>query len=132
MKYLITVIFTVALLLSNAAIATQSIEEFNVTKNYAEQGNATAQYNFGRMYFSGNGVKRDDNQARLWFEKAADQGHADAQHTLGLIYNVGEGVRQDYDKARLWYEKAANQGHADAQYTLGLIYNVGEGVRQDY
>ncbi len=41
----------------------------------AEQGDAAAQYNLGRMYHEGEGVPQDDVQAHLWANLAAAQGN---------------------------------------------------------
>lgn len=98
----------------------------------AHQGDADAQYNLGRMYDNGHGVRQDDQKAFEWYTKAANQGHADAQYTLGVMYDYGRrGVLQDYQKAFEWFTKAANQGHAKAQYNLGRMYENGRGVSQD-
>ncbi|HCN07703.1 MAG TPA: hypothetical protein DIT01_07195, partial [Lentisphaeria bacterium] len=57
----------------------------------AEQGDAAAQLNLGKMYATGLGVPEDDAEAFKWFRKAAEQGYADAQYHLGLMYANGEG-----------------------------------------
>ena len=75
----------------------------------AAAGDATAQFEFGVLYYYGQGVAQDYGQARAWWEKAAAQGHADAQYILGILYDEGRGVVQDYAQARAWYEKAAAQ-----------------------
>ena len=54
----------------------------------AEQGDADAQFNLGVMYAEGEGVARDDAEARRWYRKAAEQGHADAQHNL-RVWGLG-------------------------------------------
>ena len=48
-------------------------------QNYAEQGNAAAQGNLGRMYANGEGVPEDDAEAVRWYRLAAEQGYAAAQ-----------------------------------------------------
>ena len=148
-------IFLVAAMFSLSAIAL----DFNQTQRLASQGNASAQYNLGVMYYKGDGVPQDRYKATEWFQKAANQGHIKAesnlkvmstnaaveilreaanqgapraQYSLGLIYQAGESVHQDSAKAFEWYTKAANQGNADAQYNLGWMYRKGEGVRQDH
>ena len=98
----------------------------------AEQGDASAQFNLGLMYFEGQGVARDYNQAVKRFQKAAEQGDADAQYNLGFMCFEGLGVTQDYKQAVKWYQKAAEQGDADAQYNLGNMYFKGQGVAQNY
>ena len=69
-----------------------------------------AQFKLGIMYYDGEGVTRDYQQAFTWFKRAADQGHADAQALLGMLYYKGEGVPQDYNQAALWLQKAIDQG----------------------
>ena len=44
----------------------------------AEQGDADAQYNLGEMYYRGKGVRRDLDQAEVWYHKSATQGYAKA------------------------------------------------------
>jgi len=65
----------------------------------AKQGHAIAQYNLGLLYANGQGVPKDDAQARQWYEKAAAQGQADAQVYLGSLYDYGRGVPQDFKMA---------------------------------
>ena len=57
----------------------------------AEQGLAAAQFNLGLLYANGQGVQKDDAQARQWYEKTAVQGHANAQVRLGSLYDYGRG-----------------------------------------
>ena len=97
----------------------------------AEQGDAEAQYNLGRMYDTGKGIPMDAVKAAFWFRKAAEQQHADAQHSLGLMYEYGLGVPENDIQAVFWYRKAAEQGHAEAQHFLGHMYDDGEGVPVD-
>ena len=61
----------------------------------AAAGDTTAQFEFGALYYSGQGAAQDYGQARAWWEKAAAQGHADAQYILGILYDEGRGVVQD-------------------------------------
>ena len=91
-------------------------------QNYAEQGNATAQFNLGVMYDNGEGVPKDDAEAVRWYRLAAEQGTAAAQFNLGLMYANGEGVPEDDAEAVRWYRLAAEQGDATAQSILGLMY----------
>ncbi len=96
----------------------------------AEQGKAEAQRQLASMYYKGQGVSRDYDQACAWYRKAADQGDALAQSNLGYLYAMGQGVRQDYREAAAWYWRAAIQGDAVAQYRLGVLFEKGQGVAQ--
>jgi len=98
----------------------------------AKQGHAGAQYQLGLLYANGQGVPKDDVQARQWYEKAAVQGHAEAQVNLGSLYDYGRGVPQDFKLAAKWYRRSADQGNELAQRRLGLLYERGDGVPQDY
>ena len=83
-------------------------------QNYAEQGNAAAQFNLGLMYASGEGVPKDDAEAVRWYRLAAEQGTAAAQRNLGLMYANGEGVPEDDVTAYAWLNIAAAQGQSSA------------------
>jgi TPR repeat protein len=101
-------------------------------RQLAESGNASAQYNLGRIYFIGKDVPKDYVQAATWFQKAAEQGDANAQLELGLLLSYGYGVPQDYAQAAIWFQKSADQGNPEAQAVLGRLYEIGQGVQQDY
>ncbi len=100
-------------------------------KPFAEQGDASAQFNLGWMYRHGQGVIQDYKAAIKWYKLAAEQGHVEAQQNLGSMYNLGRGVTQDYKAALKWYQRAASQGSFVAQYNLGNMYVQGNGVTQD-
>ncbi len=93
---------------------------------------AVGQFQRGKMYDRGEGVKQDKALALKWYRKAADQGYAEAQLLLGIIYDQGIGVPQDYAEAVDWYRKAAEQGYAKAQYNLAAMYDEGLGIKQDF
>lgn len=97
----------------------------------ADQGNAEAQSNLGKAYFTGNGVPQDDEEAVKWLRKAADQGNTAAQKYLGKAYAEGKGVQKNAAEAVKWFRKAADQGDAEAQKYLGYAYGAGDGVPQD-
>ena len=56
-----------------------AIAESEDLVNKAEQGDADAQYELGRMYIVGDGVPQDYDEAFRWFWKSAEQGDAKAQ-----------------------------------------------------
>jgi predicted RNA-binding Zn-ribbon protein involved in translation (DUF1610 family) len=92
---------------------------------------AKAQYELGKRYYSGTGVKKDVAQAVAWYRKAADQGDATAQSALGDAYMEGNGVQSDRTEAVKWFRKAADQGNARAQYSLAICLEDGMGIQQD-
>ena len=83
-------------------------------KPLAEQGDATAQFNLGSLYYQGLGVPQDYKEAAQWMRRAAEQGHVFAQATLGTIYAEGlQGVK-DYPQALMWFIFAAAKGDIEA------------------
>ena len=97
----------------------------------AEQGHAGAQYFIGYMYYKGQGVDQDGEEAVKWLRKAAEQGDVKAQLRLGMMFRLGLTVPKNYAEAEKWLRKATEQGDAKARYNLGLMYYRGEGVDQD-
>jgi TPR repeat protein len=94
----------------------------------ARTGDAEAQYNLGRIYHQGIGVKQNNTEAADWYRRAAEQGQGDAQNSLGLLLVADH---RDYPGAAQWFAMAARQGNADAQYNLGVIYFSGLGVNYE-
>jgi eukaryotic-like serine/threonine-protein kinase len=83
----------------------------------------------GSLYATGDdGVPQDNDEAAIWFKKAAAQGLAKAQKNLGDMYFFGRGQDKDYKQAMLWYSKAADQNFADAQFRLGYMNEKGLGT----
>ena len=123
-----TIVFIVYLFI----FAPMHAEDFALTKEAAEQGNASSQFQLGYMYTVGQGVEQNPTQAVYWFEKAATQGHSTAQYNLGVMYENGQGVGQSYAQAAYWYQKAADQGDAWAQNNLGVIYEYGLGITPNF
>ena len=88
----------------------------------AEAGDANGQFGLGLLYGNGFGVEMIDEQALLWYGKAADQGHAEAQCNLAVMHLNGWGVPMNEEEAAKYYLMAAEQGITEAQIALGLIY----------
>jgi septal ring-binding cell division protein DamX len=107
------------------AVAEQSPSEVN-TAIYAE-----THYAIGMLYWLGQGVAPDWDEAAKWLRKAAELGNAGAQGKLGFMYTEGITVEKDHDQAFQWFSKAAKQGDVDGQYNLGIFYLNGWGTEQD-
>ena len=78
-----------------------------LTRSFAEQGYARAQFNLGVLFYEGHCVPQDYQEALKWSRKAAQQGFALAQRHLGLMYAKGKGVPQDVTRAYMWFNFAA-------------------------
>jgi TPR repeat protein len=101
-------------------------------RRYAEQGNACAQYMFGKCFHYGReSAPKNLTQAVYWYVKAADQGYAQAQFNLGVLYEDGRGVTKDYVEAAKLYLLAAQEGLDEAQFRLGRLFYNGRGVPED-
>lgn len=60
----------------------------------ANYRNPNAQFEMGKMFLRGDGVKKSVSQAGRWLQLAAEKGHAGAQATLGnLLFQSGKVVR---------------------------------------
>src|SRR6266576_1208983 len=123
-------LFTVLFLLSAAVFRLPAQQNEADRKKLAEiraganKGDAKAQYELGRAFFSGTlGVAKDEAEAVKWFRKAAEQNVADAQYNLGVCYDNGEGVTKDEVEAYKWWLLAAGQGNDDAKYNMTIVEN---------
>ncbi len=98
----------------------------------AQQGDPSAMYRVGYMYYGGQGVAQSVPEAIRWFKKSAESGFAIAQFTLGNLFAEGRNLRLNYSEALRWYYYAAEQGYAPAQYQVGFMIFRGKGVPIDY
>ena len=136
-------------------------ENFDLIKEQAENGNATAMYLLSLCF----DVLYDNKEKyKAWLNKAveagevlakircyteyeyekeidkdifdeilnmAEYGNVYAIHELGDYYYKNK-VHKNYEKAFEWYSKAAEQGYASAQCDLAYMYYNGHGVDQNY
>jgi hypothetical protein len=74
----------------------------------AKTGNDWSQVTVGLFYQQGYGVKRDDSEALVWFQRAAKQGNTIAQFMLGGLTLSGRGTKQDIKESAKWFQKGLN------------------------
>ena len=67
-----------------------------------------AQFQLGRLYLMGEGVRKDPKLAVRWLALAADKGQYEAQATLGQILFRGENVRQQRALGLMWLTLASD------------------------
>lgn len=87
----------------------------------AKQGDRSAQFNLGLMYFDGQGVPQDFAEAADWFRKSARQGFVKAQYNLGELLATGKGIRKDYVEAHMWLNLCAASGNTTCAAHRDLI-----------
>ncbi|MGR4001193.1 MAG: sel1 repeat family protein, partial [Alphaproteobacteria bacterium] len=116
----LALIFTLTLaaaVLSLGVVEVQAQDDESVLRELrplAEEGDAEAQYELGRMYQLGWGVEQDGSVAEKWYLRAAEQGHDEAQFELGALYESGWlwGIPDDHEAAVEWYRRAAEGGNS--------------------
>jgi hypothetical protein len=116
------------LYLEGSGVGTDPRVAAHWTLKAAKKGHVVARHSMGRMFETGQGVKRNFQKAAEWYRLAARIGdHAEAQYDLGTLYYLGRGVSHDNSAAMKWYGMAARQGHAVAQYFMGAMTEQGWG-----
>ena len=115
-------------------MAVAQVDQFKLKQvlQDANAGDISACAYLGKMYYAGDGVAQNYNEAFKWFQKAADNGIDDACAYLGKMYYEGTGVAQNYNEAFKWFQKAADNGVTGAYTWLGSMYYDGQGVAQNY
>ena len=105
----------------------------------AEQGNAYAMHDMGKIYAQGIGCEADKEMADVWYKKALAAMHYVEQkksntyleYRIGKMYQYGLGTDEKLEQAGEWFSKAAAKEHKYALYSLGMLYLQGKGVEQD-
>ncbi|MEM7042228.1 MAG: caspase-1, p20, partial [Pseudomonadota bacterium] len=96
-----------------------------------ELGHDRAMVVLGLMHWAGQGIEKDLERARLFFEEAWERGESAAGTALAAMYRKGSSVEQSYDEALRWYQDAASRGNDWAMYNLGEMHETGKGVEAD-
>jgi uncharacterized protein len=108
----------------------QTQETVATYRRAIDKGSTAAMIELGVLLGTGNGVARDEAQARKLFERAAAAGNPRGDVNLAAL--AGGGVTSsDPVKARDLLTKAAEGNSAEAQYQLGVMLANGVGGPQD-
>lgn len=102
----------------------------------AEQGDPGGEFGVGSMYLSGEGVKKDPEQAFMWITRAAEKKFPRAIMALAGAYlsaeNKSDAASLDPARAGEWLRKAAEIDYAPAVEALARAYlNGGYGLAPD-
>lgn len=94
----------------------------------ADKGSTSAMVELGVLYGTGDGVARDEAQARKLFERAAEAGNLRGVSNLAAL--GGGGTAADPARSRELLGRAA-ETNAEAQYQLGMMLAEGSGGQKD-
>ena len=100
------------LFLGDSLIMPDRKKAFPFVLKSAEAGDAASQNMVGVAYRDGDGTKKDDENAKEWFLKAALQNDPKAQSNLGHILGVESPASPDRKEALKWLLIAKDQGEA--------------------
>lgn len=112
---------------------------YEIMKEEAEQGNAYAMADMGKMYGQGIFVEADKAKAQEWYEKSLKamlivEGRKEntyLEYRIGKMYQYGLGTEENLPEAAKWFGMASSKEHKYALYSLGMLYLHGKGVEQD-
>ena len=105
----------------------EKAEQVRVLEQLWQSGFPLAAYQLGKCWRNGRGVLPDDEQAELWFRRAAEAGYDFSQYAFGKLLES----QKRMEEAVPWYEKAAAQGNSWAAYRLGKLYLKGKDIPKD-
>jgi hypothetical protein len=106
------------------------LKAFNLYMTLAEQGNAEAQYELGKMYQNTGlimpGVASNIAEGDKWISRSQI-----TENPVSMASAMAAFDRGDYKNAFLLFNVLARKGDADAQQLVGYMYQVGFGVTQN-
>ena len=79
----------------------------SIWKRASREGDSVSQFNLGRLYESGIGIKQNYEAAVIYYLSAAKKSHPYAQGSVAVLYAYGRGVPQDYVQSYVWSTLAA-------------------------
>lgn len=86
----------------------------------------------GDYYANGsNGRIKNQDEACIWYEKAAEMGDASAGYSAGMIL-IKRRRNSDVERAVNLFRMSAEQGIKESQYELGRSYYYGDGLERNY
>src|SRR5215831_17637340 len=97
----------------------------------ADKGSTSAMVELGVALATGQGVAKDEEQARALFERAAQGGNPRGVTNLAALSSSLGGATTDPVRARALLVKGAETNSAEAQYQLGVMMADGVGGPKD-
>ena len=114
------------------AVHSTNASELDALREAAEQGNSSAQFNLGLMYYNGEGVPKDDSEAIRWYRLAAENGDSEAQINLGKCMLTAKAFPRMTLRRCTGFAWLPRMENADAPYYLGVMFDKAEGIPTDY
>ena len=100
--------------------------------NRVAKSNEYAAYNLAKMYYFGDGIKRDYKKSYEWFLVASKKGHRASEYYVGNHHYHGYGRDKNLFEAYQWFKKSADKGDVEAQFRLGWMLSNNEGAATNY
>ncbi|KAK8843308.1 hypothetical protein M9Y10_025163 [Tritrichomonas musculus] len=98
------------------------------------QNDSNAMNKLGNMYFKGKLKDRNNENAKIYFKKAADLGNSEGENKYGVIL-MKEGKKENNeDKQKIaasYFEKSANKRNIHGMCNYGIALENGYGVERD-
>ena len=92
-----------------------------------DYGHPEAQFEVARCYQNGMGVEKNEENAVVWYKKAAEQGNAEAQCALGECYQQAGNAEMAFQQ---YMVAARDYGRPEAQFEVARCYQNGTGVKK--
>jgi len=136
-NFVLSLLFTItSVCFSPSVLALDSIDQssnvFKFQHKLATRGNANAQFKLACMYETGEGIEKNIEQAKHWYDLASKAGMKAAADR----YTYLEVKEKGYDQAKhlAWLDsvkKDAGSHKGAAMLLLGQLYREGIGVKKD-
>lgn len=87
----------------------------------AKAGFTASQRFVGWLYFRGEGIAKDYNQALFWFKEAGEKLDAEAMFGMARVYMAKGQHKVAYE----WYEKSASMNYLPSLYWIARFHRDG-------
>lgn len=104
---------------------------FSYFNQALDQGDLSALFYLGDMYYYGYYVSSDKRKAFEFYKSSAENGYYAGMARLGKMYLFGKYVQTDDHKAYDWLQKANVGNNASAKFFLGYMYEYGYNVSEN-
>lgn len=103
----------------------------DIFKTLSARDDPLGHYCYGYVLNTGCGVAKDDDAARVLFEKAAEAGIAPAKNSVAMMHMNGIAGPIDDDRALAILTEIENTSYPPAIFNLGVLYYHGRSVEKN-